>query len=350
MFDIVPTTQTSSTSSSATTPVLSHVRTVTIDPVIYIPDTEPITPPGAPCESQGTVIHSSEPTLVVVPTPVRDRVFFGPTVVPSVNLLAFSDNLLSDSQTIPTSEFFEISESTVMTQRPIYTIIADSHLQYLPKRIRRQHYDIHIGIIRGLQWFDQYDNRLSVETIINKPENVQSIASSAAVLLAIGTNTVRNVESFRAIRHVWQTVNKIQEQHPQSSHSHLIVTRCFPCQRETKPFPVDLLQKNISTYNNLLYNLSRQLQFSILDYRSIYSHFDALQPQVSPAAYLNRSTSPPSLTSHRRYSQTPSPHTSSSTTPKHGRWTSPPPVPSVLQPTPQSFNHQHPPVPQNLTP
>ncbi|CAF1063716.1 unnamed protein product [Didymodactylos carnosus] len=151
MTDIGRTIETSLSSHAATSSILSSGRTVTIDPVIYIPDTEPISPPGEQCESQGTVVTSSATRAVALPTPVRDRVlfgftaettttmkltetpgrdriFFGSTGIPSVNLLALSENLSSDSHTVSISPSFKISELTVMTQRPTYTIIADSHL------------------------------------------------------------------------------------------------------------------------------------------------------------------------------------------------------------------------------
>ncbi|CAF4470768.1 unnamed protein product, partial [Didymodactylos carnosus] len=73
MADIGPTIEISLSSHAPRSSILSNERTVTIDPVIYIPDTEPITPPGEQCESQGTVVTSSATRAVVVPTPVRDR-------------------------------------------------------------------------------------------------------------------------------------------------------------------------------------------------------------------------------------------------------------------------------------
>ncbi|CAF1003118.1 unnamed protein product [Didymodactylos carnosus] len=165
-------------------------RTVSIGTVFYTPVTEPVTPTSDfEVQEKLTIVnHATETVELSVPSvmaqripiiattlqntqdtpmdldelPVGDRVFSGPTDMPDLTIVPSSEN--------------QPRNSIAIQKRPSYLILADSHLKHLPERLRQPNYDVDIKIVRGAEWINQYDPKLSIQSIISLLEIIEAVS------------------------------------------------------------------------------------------------------------------------------------------------------------------------------
>ena len=94
------------------------------------------------------------------------------------------------------------------------------------------------------------------------------MSTAKALLLLIGTNTVRCIPATLAVQQVAFTINYIHEHHTHLKHKRQVaVVLAFPCLKPTSSFPsTSLLLSNIVKYNEDLKQLSTDLNFTFIDF------------------------------------------------------------------------------------
>jgi hypothetical protein len=177
-------------------------------------------------------------------------------------------------------------QSSTTTQSH-YFVLADSHAQLTPPFTSTPTHQITIESISGLKWVDDYHHHLSALHQLHSPNISSRIASSKAIMLLIGSNSLRIFPVSRVINHVHDFLSVLRQNHPHlSSQQAISIVTTFPCGKPSNTFRTPtLLQHNIDLYNNQLQTLSTHLNFTVIDFQ--------VQPQH---------LSPDHLHLHKRFS------------------------------------------------
>ncbi|CAF1297763.1 unnamed protein product [Didymodactylos carnosus] len=109
---------------------------------------------------------------------------------------------------------------------------------------------------------------LTVQSVLGPSQALPSPSATALVLL-IGTNSIRLTKSTDVIEQVEQLITHIRNNHQQlEDEQNIAIIPSFSCAKTTQKFPTTtLLEQNIESYNNLLISLAQTMKFSILDIR-----------------------------------------------------------------------------------
>ncbi|CAF4190956.1 unnamed protein product [Rotaria sp. Silwood2] len=150
---------------------------------------------------------------------------------------------------------------------PVFLVLSDSHGKYLPPLTITSTYKIIVKSISGLHWVHRYNKNLCAQTLILSSDISSIISICTGIVLLIGTNSVRNLPSSQAIDDLTDTIHLIR-----SNYNHLrrkiniSICSTFPCLKPSSQYPsTTSLLSNLIDYNTRLYNLSNQLNFSIVD-------------------------------------------------------------------------------------
>ena len=157
---------------------------------------------------------------------------------------------------------------------PILFILADSHGKCFSPFLLTDQYKIITRCISGLHWRNIHDYKLCTEKVLASAPISALLSSARAILLLVGSNSVRHVAATAIIKQVEETLHFIR-----SSHSHLrrkqtiTLTKVFPCGKLSPTFSYyESLSANINTYNSALEDLSGRLNISILDAHISHEH------------------------------------------------------------------------------
>jgi len=157
---------------------------------------------------------------------------------------------------------------------PKYYVLTDSHGKFVPSPITTSSYSIKVNAVSGLKWIDNYNSKLSALALLSTPILDSYLSSAKAVMLLIGTNSVRCTPASTIIIQITTVINFLRSRYTHLLHKHCInIVPCFPC---FKPFyPLNTyhtLLDNIAQYNALLFDLSTTLNFTIVDFHVMDHH------------------------------------------------------------------------------
>ena len=172
-----------------------------------------------------------------------------------------------------------------------YFVLADSHAKFIPPVTSTPTHQIIITSISGLKWVDNHQHHLSAIHQLHSPPISNHIASSNAIMLLIGSNSLRVFSASHVLNHVQDLLLALRHAHPHlSSQQSICVVNTFPCGKPSSSFPTPtLLQHNIDLYNTQLQVLSVHLTFTVIDFHvqpqhlspdhlHIHKHFSYLIP------------------------------------------------------------------------
>ena len=201
--------------------------------------------------------------------------------------ISFPDPSLLLSHTLPSSVIHRSSHSSSTTyphplrtifhnmapnhsspQLPTYFVLSDSHAKFLPRLITTSSHHIVVNATRGLKWLDNYNESLSALSVLQSSPVSSNIQSATAVLLLIGTNSIRSFNASQVIHQVQTFISLLRTLHPHLTATNSItVVAAFACLKTSFIFPTgSLLQENIRSYNEQLVNLSQRLNFTLIDF------------------------------------------------------------------------------------
>jgi hypothetical protein len=149
-----------------------------------------------------------------------------------------------------------------------YLVITDSHGKNVPTVINTSSYTIIVRAISGLQWVDSYKSQLSAVDLLSTPIIDSYLSSAKALMLLIGTNSVRCTPAPAILTQIKTFINSLRSRFAHLSAKHCInIIPCFPCFKPLYPLNTyHSLLNNIAQYNNQLVNLSIELNFTIVDF------------------------------------------------------------------------------------
>ncbi|CAF1332636.1 unnamed protein product [Didymodactylos carnosus] len=162
-------------------------------------------------------------------------------------------------------------------QLPTFFVLSDSHGKCLNKQLLSQtttemtttNHHVIITAVSGLKWIDNYEPHLSLVHLIHTPTISSFLSRATALVLLIGTNSIRLTKSTDVIQQVEQLITHIRNNHQQlEDEQNIAIIPSFSCAKTTQKFPTTTsLEQNIESYNNLLISLEQTMKFSILDIR-----------------------------------------------------------------------------------
>ncbi len=150
---------------------------------------------------------------------------------------------------------------------PSFYILSDSHCKNFQLETITSHYQLKIHAVSGLQWDNPHNRRLCAGSLLASPSISSTLTKSTALILLIGTNSVRNLPALQIIETVENIINMIR-----TDHVHLInkqdvtVALTFPCNKTSFYYPtIEQLRHNIDSYNHHLKLLAERKHFSTVD-------------------------------------------------------------------------------------
>ncbi|CAF4809774.1 unnamed protein product [Rotaria sp. Silwood1] len=157
---------------------------------------------------------------------------------------------------------------------PMYLVLTDSHGKYVPSTITTSSYSIIVKAVSGLQWIDNYNSNLSALKLLSRTTLHSHLSSTTALMLLIGTNSVRCTPASTIIIQINTVINFLRSRYIHLSDKHCInIVPCFPCFKPFYPLNTyDSLLDNIAQYNALLFDLSIALNFTIVDFHVMDHH------------------------------------------------------------------------------
>ncbi|CAF4906418.1 unnamed protein product [Rotaria sp. Silwood1] len=164
-----------------------------------------------------------------------------------------------------------------VSELPLYLVLADSHGRHIEQTINTPHYTITTHFVSGLKWFDSQRPDLNAFSLIQSPPISSYLHSVQAIMLIIGTNSLRFIDAAQAVQQAAHLIAYIHTNHPHlKQKQHIAVVATFPCYNTSSRFPsTDSLLSNIQLYNEELNALSDQLHFTFIDFHITDVH---LQP------------------------------------------------------------------------
>ena len=147
-------------------------------------------------------------------------------------------------------------------------ILSDSHGKCINGTCSTNFHTV-VKPVSGLKWKDHRDTKLCLYSMLLLPDVRSYLSEADAILLMVGTNSIRILPSWKAIEHVRETVLLIRETYPQFHETkHINIALTFTCLKTTKIFPNRYsLSSNIDEYNYQLKRLSLEMNFTILDFQ-----------------------------------------------------------------------------------
>src|SRR5207248_8327144 len=83
-----------------------------------------------------------------------------------------------------------------------YFVLADSHAKLTPTLTSTPSHQLTVASISGLKWVDDYLHHLSAIHLLYSPTISNNIASSQAIMLLIGSNSLRLFPAARVLSQV----------------------------------------------------------------------------------------------------------------------------------------------------
>ena len=110
--------------------------------------------------------------------------------------------------------------------------------------------------------------------MLSLPDIGSYLSEADAILLMVGTNSVRILPSWRIIEQVRETILFIRQAfHHLNKTKSINIALTFPCLKTTNRFPNKYsLSYNIDRYNHELKRLSLEVNFTILDFQITEYH------------------------------------------------------------------------------
>jgi hypothetical protein len=129
-----------------------------------------------------------------------------------------------------------MATSKSSTTSPIYFVLIDSHGKYVPSTITTSSYPIVVKAVSGLKWADNYNFRLSALTLLSTPIINSYLSSTKAVVLLIGTNSVRCTPAATIHMQIKTLINSLRSRYTHLSEKHCInIIPCFLCFKPIYP-------------------------------------------------------------------------------------------------------------------
>ena len=160
---------------------------------------------------------------------------------------------------------------------PSYFLLSDSHAKYLDDTIHTPLYQLHVQAISGLKWQDDLHRNLCLHSIVRSQTLSSSLHTANAIMLLVGTNSVRYVDASQIIQHVAHIINYLHRTYPHlNTKPNICIVSAFPCLNPTFTFPLtSSLSSNISLYNSELKKLSTTLNFTVIDFPVDLQHLSS---------------------------------------------------------------------------
>ena len=182
-----------------------------------------------------------------------------------------SSSSTSSSKPSSTSSSIPPPSSTVAPRSspiPLFLVIGDSHLTFLPRTSTTDTYRLVTHTISGLRWYNPFEPDLCATNLLQTSSISSTLSSVFGVILVVGTNSLRTSSATLTIEHMKQFISDLRSSHPHlTSTNSLTISLTFPCQKFTKQFPNTLsLSSNINEYNQTLLSLANILHFSIIEF------------------------------------------------------------------------------------
>ena len=156
----------------------------------------------------------------------------------------------------------------------MYFILIDSHGKCVPSTITTSFYSIIVKAVSGLKWIDNYNSKLSALALLSTSILDSHLSSTRAIMLLIGTNSVRCTSASTMIIQVKSVISFLGSRYTHLSNKHcIIIVPCFPC--FTSFYPLNTIQSlldNIAQHNASLFDLSINLNFTIVDFHVMDQH------------------------------------------------------------------------------
>ncbi|CAF3246242.1 unnamed protein product [Rotaria sp. Silwood2] len=171
-----------------------------------------------------------------------------------------------------------------VSELPSYFVLADSHGRHIEQPINTPHYTITRHFVSGLKWFDPQRPDLNAFSLIQSSHIASYLHSAQAIMLIIGTNSLRFVDAAQAVQHAAHTIKYIHTNHPHlNQKQHIAVVATFPCYNTSNFFPsTHSLLSNIQLYNEELTVLSNQLNFTFIDFHITDIHLNTDRMHLHP--------------------------------------------------------------------
>jgi hypothetical protein len=195
----------------------------------------------------------------------------------SSNLFFHCENLRKLNAQLHTSPKKQKLTMDHATKLPSFLVIADSHGKFMRPSLTTDQCQIVTKAISGLSWANHHNLHLCATSLLTSPPFSSLISSSTSLLLAIGTNSVRNTCASLILNQIEVLIERLR-----TSHAHLRRTQsisimsAFPCAKVSAKFPsVDLLMGNIVSYNEQLRHMAARLNFCFVPSQINENHLGA---------------------------------------------------------------------------
>ena len=168
-------------------------------------------------------------------------------------------------------------ERTTASNLPSYFVLSDSHTKFMDPIITTPNYKLIIHSISGLRWLNSSDTNLCTYSLIQTSNISTYLRSSTAIMLLVGTNSLRYVDATQAVQQAAHTIDYIHQHHSHLNQKQSIpIVATFPCYKTTSTFPTPFsLLANIQIYNEALNSLSSTLNFTFIDFQIMDFHLAA---------------------------------------------------------------------------
>jgi hypothetical protein len=151
---------------------------------------------------------------------------------------------------------------------PTFLLLSDSHCKNLSSVIDTPRYQLKICAISGLQWNNPYNRDLCAGNILESTSISSTLSTTTAIILLIGTNSIRCLPSWQIIEQIEDLVNKIHINHTHLANKHGInIILTFPCNKTSSKYQtVEDLHYNLNNYNHFLKLVAERINFSVVDF------------------------------------------------------------------------------------
>ena len=184
-----------------------------------------------------------------------------------------------------------LSKFRLKSKTPLYEyfVLADSHAKLIPQVTSTPTHQITVVSISGLKWLDNHHQHLSAIHQLHSPNISSSIASSSAIMVLIGSNSLRVFSAACVLNHVHDLISVLSQNHPHfSSQQSICIVTTFPCGKPSNTFPQPtLLQHNIDLYNKQLQALSVYLNYTVIDFNNISVQIIFICTKICPILFLS---------------------------------------------------------------
>ena len=106
-------------------------------------------------------------------------------------------------QSVPEAQPLKPSDSTAMRT---YFALSDSHIKFMDPLITTPDYHVIIHSVPGLRWRDPSNANLCAHSLIQAPSISTHLTSSTAIMLLIGTNSLRHLDATHVLTQVAYTI------------------------------------------------------------------------------------------------------------------------------------------------